>query len=93
MSTLDISPVETQAVDPNQGNIYEILQETTQEDPTHLKEETSDESEDEDAERKKELEKSLADLSKLVKIFFLPFVAGLVGRKLSGIIYRYFKGN
>ncbi|KAL6931425.1 uncharacterized protein HGUI_02428 [Hanseniaspora guilliermondii] len=93
MSTLDISPVETQAVDPNQGNIYEILQDTTKEDPTQLKEESDDETDDEDAERKKELEKSLADLSKLVKIFFIPLVAGLIGRKLSGIIYRYFKGN
>ncbi|GMM41897.1 hypothetical protein FOG51_03320 [Hanseniaspora uvarum] len=89
MSTLEISPVETNVVDPHQKNIYDILQDNVQESEDVIVEESEYEADDE-ADKKKQLDKSIADLNKLVKIFFIPFVAGIIGRKLSGIIYRYF---
>lgn len=54
------------------------------------------ESQEELAEKEKskeelELEEALATLKKLTVIFIIPFVASLIGRKLSVHIWRWFK--
>lgn len=53
------------------------------------------ESQDEITDKRKkkeelELEEALANLKKLTTIFIIPFVASLIGRKLSVYIWRWF---
>lgn len=88
MSVLEQSPVEATIDEAHQTNIYEVLQDDSK--AINNEEVAEYESSDEESEDKKALDKSLADLDKLVKIFFIPFVAGIIGRRLAGMVYRYF---
>ena len=88
MSVLEQSPVEATIDEDHQTNIYEVLQDDSK--TVNDKEVDGYDSSDEESENKKALDKSIADLDKLVKIFFIPFEAGIIGRRLAGMVYRYF---
>ncbi|XBW36344.1 hypothetical protein QEN19_001924 [Hanseniaspora menglaensis] len=90
----DVSPVdETEVSIPEQSTaneVEEIREELNEkiEKFVHSQEEIY---EKEKSKEEKELEEALMNLKKMVTIFIIPFVASILGRKLSVYLWRFAK--